>query len=146
MEKNISETAESIMRERFGKDSLIALATVSGDKPFVRAVNSYYEDGCFYVITYGLSDKMRHIGENPCVSICGDWFTGQGRGENLGYILAEENREIAEKLKKAFSGWYNNGHIDEKDFNTCILRIRLERGVLFSGGVRYEVDFEENKG
>lgn len=46
MQKNISQTSENIMKERFGKDSLIALATVSDGKPYVRAVNSYYEDGC----------------------------------------------------------------------------------------------------
>ena len=86
------------MKERFGKDSLIALATVSDGKPYVRAVNSYYEDGCFYVITHELSNKMRHIRENPIIGICGEWFTAQGVGESLGYICANENRELAEKL------------------------------------------------
>ena len=92
MQKNISHTSENIMKERFGKDSLIALATVSDGKPYVRAVNSYYEDGCFYVITYELSNKMRHIRENPIIGICGEWFTAQGVGESLGYICANENK------------------------------------------------------
>ena len=39
--------AQEIMNERFGKDTLIALATVEGDVPAVRAVNAYYEDGAF---------------------------------------------------------------------------------------------------
>ena len=51
--------AQQIMNDRFNKDSLIALATVDGNTPHVRAVNSYYEDGCFYTITYALSNKMK---------------------------------------------------------------------------------------
>ncbi len=143
MQKNISHTLENIMKERFGKDSLIALATVSDGKPYVRAVNSYYEDGCFYVITYELSNKMRHIRENPIIGICGEWFTAQGVGESLGYICANENRELAEKLRRVFSEWYYNGHTDEGDENPCILRIKLESGVLLKNGVRYDVDFRE---
>ena len=57
MEK-LSSQAEKIMNERFGKDSIIALATVKDGVPYVRNVNSYYEDGAFYVITYGLSSKI----------------------------------------------------------------------------------------
>lgn len=51
--------AQEIMKERFGHDTLLSLATVDGDQPFVRTVNAYYEDGAFYVITHGLSNKMK---------------------------------------------------------------------------------------
>ena len=64
--------AQEIMNDRFRKDSLIGLATMDGSRPTVRAVNSYYEDGSFYVITYALSGKMRQIETNPTVAICGD--------------------------------------------------------------------------
>lgn len=50
---------ERIMNERFGKDNVIALATIDRDSPAVRNVNAYYENGAFYIITYALSDKMR---------------------------------------------------------------------------------------
>lgn len=46
---------------RFGRDTLIVLATVDGDIPNVRTVNSYYENGGFYVITYAKSNKMQQI-------------------------------------------------------------------------------------
>ena len=136
--------AQKIMDERFIKDTLIALATMEGDKPQVRAVNSYYEDGAFYVITYALSNKMKQIQANPAVAICGDWFTAHGVGENLGHILDPKNEQIADKLRVAFSQWYSNGHTNEADPNTCILRIRLTDGVLMSHGTKYVIDFTED--
>lgn len=46
MEK-ISGAAEKVMYERFGKDSVISLATCSANVPYVRSVNSFYEKGRF---------------------------------------------------------------------------------------------------
>ena len=133
--------ARQIMAERFGHDCLIALATLDGTRPAVRTVNSYYEDGSFYTVTYALSGKMQQIAQNSDVSICGDWFTAQGIGENLGYILLPENKKIAAKLREIFASWYDNGHTNEADPNTIILRIRLTQGVLMSHGTRYDIDF-----
>ena len=131
----------AIMDERFGHDNLIALATVDGDSPAVRTVNAYYEDGCFYAVTYALSGKIQHIAKNPQVAICGDWFTARGFGENMGHILLPENADMADKLRKVFSEWYGNGHTNEADPNTIILRIKLTEGVLFNHGTRYDTDF-----
>ncbi len=133
--------AQEIMIERFGHDTLIALATADGNVPSVRTVNSYYEDGAFYVITYALSGKMNQINRNSNVAICGDWFTAHGIGENLGHVLDEKNAEMMSKLRSAFASWYGNGHVNEADSNTCILRVRLTDGVLLSHGKRYEIDF-----
>lgn len=141
MEK-LSKEAERIMTERFGKDNVIALATTENDIPHVRNVNAFYENRAFYVITYGLSNKMRQIDQNPLVAIAGDWFTAHGRGENLGYFGKPENTEIAGKLRRAFAEWIDNGHNNFEDENTCILCIRLKDGILFSHGTRYEIDFE----
>jgi len=129
------------MTERFGHDNLIALATVDGDSPAVRTVNAYYEDGCFYTVTYALSGKMQQIGRNPKIAICGDWFTAHGIGESMGHILLPENADMADKLRTAFAEWYGNGHTNEADPNTIILRIRLTDGVLFWHGTRYEITF-----
>ena len=98
MEK-LSAVTEQIMLERFGKDSLISLATTENNVPYVRTVNSFYEDGAFYVLTYALSGKMKQIEKNPVVAIAGDWFTAHGNGVNLGWFGKEENAEIAEKMK-----------------------------------------------
>ncbi len=140
MEKLNAHTSE-LMDKRFGHDNLIALATVGGSVPNVRAVNSYYENGSFYVITHALSGKMAQLRDNPAAAICGDWFTAHGIGENLGWIRKPENAELADKLRVVFAEWYDNGHTEEEDENTVILRIRLTDGVLFHHGTRYEIDF-----
>lgn len=141
MEKHELAKALKVMDERFGRDSEIALATVDNGKPSVRTVNSYYENGSFYVITYALSNKMKQIAVDPSVAICGDWFTAHGVGENMGHIRKQENAELADKLRTVFAEWYDNGHVEEESVNTIILRIRLTDGVLLDHGTKYEIDF-----
>jgi hypothetical protein len=99
--------------DRFGKDSLIALATVEEGIPYVRTVDTVY----------------------------GEWFTAHGMGENLGHVLLPENQAIMEILRAAFAVWYDNGHSNEADPNTCLLKIKLTDSVLFSDGTRYDIDF-----
>jgi Uncharacterized stress protein (general stress protein 26) len=135
------DDAIQILTERFGKDCLISIATADGTQPYVREVNGYFENGAFYVVTYALSNKIRQIEKNDRVAVCGDWFTAQGVGENLGHVLAEEHVEIMTKLRKAFSSWYDNGHTNEDDPNTCLLRVRLEAGVLMKDGEKYDINF-----
>ncbi len=143
MGKKLNAESAAIMNERFSKDNIIALATVDNDMPAVRYVNAYYENGAFYVITYGLSNKMKQIAKNPNISIAGDWFTAHGKGVNLGYFGKSENKDIAKKLKAAFAEWIDNGHNNFEDENTIILCVKLTDGVLFSHGTRYDIDFME---
>ena len=136
--KEISPEAEKIMIERFGKDTVIALATVKNEIPYVRYVDAYYENGAFYIITHAHSNKMKQMENNPTVAIAGDWFTAHGNGVSLGYFGKEENRLIAEKLKKVFAEWIDNGHNNFNDENTIILCVELVDGLLLSHGTRYE--------
>ena len=140
MEK-LTKEIDAILLERFGKDSIIALATAIDNIPYVRNVDAFYENGAFYVLTHGLSGKMKHIEENPAVALSGEWFTAQGKGVHLGYFGKADNARIAEKMRDVFSAWIDNGHNDFDDINTCILRIELTSGILFSNGKRYEIDF-----
>ena len=137
----LNDNLNAILTQRFGKDSLIALATVENGLPRVRTVDGLYLDGAFYVVTHRLSGKMQQIQKNPAIAICGEWFTAQGVGEDLGHVLQEENREIMAAVRSAFAAWYGNGHVNEADPNTCLLKLRLTRGVLFTDGVGYEIDF-----
>lgn len=143
MQKNMTKEAEEILIERFGKDNVLALATTEEGVPYVRNVNALYENGAFYVITYGTSNKMRQIEKNPIVAIAGDWFTAHGTGVNLGYFGKPENSQIALKLRTAFAAWIDNGHNDFNDENTCILCIQLTDGLLLSHGNRYELHFNK---
>lgn len=137
--KKIDREAEKIMIERFGKDTVIALATVGNGVPCVRYVNAWYENGAFYVITDARSNKMKQIENDPTVAIAGDWFTAHGKGINLGWFGKAENRAIAGKLKTAFSEWIDNGHNDFADENTIILCVELTDGLLLAHGTRYEI-------
>ncbi|MBP1561007.1 MAG: pyridoxamine 5'-phosphate oxidase family protein [Oscillospiraceae bacterium] len=134
MKKEINE----IMTERFGKDSLISVATTEDGIPWVRTVDAYYEDGAFYCITHAASNKMRQIAKSNMVAVCGEWFSGHGKGENTGHVRDPKNQEIADKLRNEFASWYGNGHVDEDDPNTCILKITVLDGTLFSNGKRFD--------
>lgn len=133
----LPENIENLMAERFGHDCLISLATAVGGTPYVRTVNSFYKDGSFYVLTYGLSGKMEQIRQNPVVAIAGDWFTAHGRAVDMGWFGQEENQDIAAKMRRVFAAWIDNGHNNFEDVNTRILRIDLTDGLLLSHGTRH---------
>ncbi len=137
---NKYEEGLKLLEEKFGngKDNAISLATIAREtnsdgkpRPVVRSVDAYYEDGTFYVVTYGKSNKMLQIAQNPEVSVAGclEMFTANGVGENLGWVLDPKNAEIRTKLRAAFAEWYDMAN-NEKDENCCILAIRLTRGTL----------------
>jgi hypothetical protein len=101
---NKYEEGLRLMEEKFGngKDNAISLATIAREansdgkpRPVVRSVDAYYEDGTFYAVTYGKSNKMLQIAQNPEVSVAGclEMFTANGIGENLGWVLDPKNAE-----------------------------------------------------
>lgn len=136
-----NKITNTILTERFGKDSMIALATVKDGVPYVRTVDAVYMDGAFYIVTYAQSGKMRQIAKNPVVAVSGEWFTAHGIGKNLGHVLLDENKAVMDVLRAAFAAWYDNGHTNEKDPNTCLLKIGLTDGVLFFNGMRFDIEF-----
>ncbi len=138
----MTKEIDLILEERFKNDSLISVATVDETgKPWVRIVDAIYIDGAFYTITNTATNKMKHICVNPFVAICGEWFSGHGKAESLGYICLEENKALADKLRSAFASWYDNGHTDESDINTVILKIIVTDGIVYKDGKRF--DFNE---
>ena len=134
-----------------GKDNVISLATIARElsadgnpRPVSRDVDAYYEDGVFYIVTWGESTKMRQIAQNPEVSfsVNFEWFSGSGTGENLGWVLDPKNAEIRGKLRTAFAKWYDHAN-NENDKNCIILAIRITRAIVIKdhGAVRYNMDF-----
>ncbi|BCJ93703.1 hypothetical protein acsn021_12720 [Anaerocolumna cellulosilytica] len=134
-----------------GKDNLISLSTIALDlnadgkpRPYVRDVNAYYEDGVFYVAAWAESTKIQQIAKNKEVafSVCCEWFSGNGIGENLGWVLDPKNAELRTKLRKAFAKWYEDIS-NEQDENCIILAIRITRGTVIKdhGAVCYNLDF-----
>lgn len=138
---NFPIEAQNIMNERFGHDRLISIGTSHNNIPYVRTLNCIYQNGCFYAITHAQSAKMKQIEENPVVAICGEWFTGHGVAESLGHVLKDENITIYQTLRASFESWIDNGHIDESNKDTILLCIHMKNGVLYSNGVRYDIEF-----
>ena len=67
------EEGLKLIEEKFGngKDNIISLGTIAREpgangmpRPVVRSVDAYYEDGTFYVVTHGKSNKMQQISLN----------------------------------------------------------------------------------
>ena len=134
-----------------GKDNVIALSTIAMEPsadgtpfPYVRDVDAYYEDGAFYVTTWAKSNKMQQIARNKEVAFAVrlEGISGNGIGENLGWVLDPKNAELRAKLRQAFSDWYDQAN-NEQDENCVILAIRLTQGRIFKdhGAVRYNMDF-----
>ena len=137
---NKYEEGMAILEEKFGngKDNIIALATIAVEpsadgnpRPFVRDVDAYYEDGVFYVVTWGESRKMQEIAKNQevAIAVAFEWFNSSGIGENLGWVLDPKNADLRTKLRTAFAKWYDMAN-NENDKNCCILAIRLTDGII----------------
>ena len=146
------DEAMKLLEEQVGnKDGLITLSTITLEPgangkshPAARIVDAYYEDGAFYTVTYATSGKMQQIAQNPEVAVCiiVENFTADGIGENLGWVCDEKNAEMMTKLRTIFAEWYNEANNDE-DPNTCLLRIRLTKGLWNDAhkGIKNEIDF-----
>ena len=146
------EEAMRTLQEKFGnQDALISLSTIAltGNAdgkpvPAARLVSVYYEDGCFYTVTYATTAKVLQITQNPEVAICYivENFTANGIAENLGWVCDEKNKALMDKIRPIFAGWYNDANNDE-DPNTVLIRIRMTNGVWNDAhaGIRNEIDF-----
>lgn len=147
------EEGIQLIEERCGnkKDNLIALSTIAIEptadaqpRPYVRDVDAYYEDGVFYVSTSATSTKMQQIALNKEVAfaVCGEWFSGNGVAENLGWVLDPKNAELRTKIREAFFNWYDDVS-DEQNKDCIILAIRITNATLIKdhGAVCYHMDF-----
>lgn len=138
---NYFNEAISVMKELYGKDVAMSLATVNGDKANVRVINAYYKDKAFYITSYGLSNKMKEISKNRNVALNHNLFVAHGTGENIGNPLDKGNEKLRDELKKVFFVFYDK-HVNEKDKNTCILKVTLSDALVFANDYKYFIDFE----
>ena len=134
------EKSMSVLSELFGQDYQFSLATAKDNKPSVRVVDIYYEEGAFWVVTYANTDKVKEIEENPNVALCSEFHSFKGNAYNMGHPLKEENRKIRETLINVFQPWYFE-HNDENDMNMCYVKIDLTEGFFHKAGKGYRVNF-----
>lgn len=135
----LNTDTDKILETRFKNGQLIALATSIDNKPYVRAVNAYYEDGVFYVMTDASSGKMKQIAMNPEVAICGHLLNARGIAENIGHVLKPEHEDLMKTLRNALAEWYSYGKVNEEDPDTVILKIRLTQATIVENGNKYEL-------
>ena len=133
-----------------GKDNVLSLATIAREpgangnpRPVSRDVDAYYEDGVFYITTSPGTNKMLQIQQNPEVSFSVNfgWFSGNGTGENLGLLSDPKNAALRDKLRAAFSEWYD--HANSEEDKRCILAVRITSATINHnhGAEFYYLDF-----
>jgi len=135
---------QCIMKDLFAKDYQFAMATVNVDNPSVRFVDTFYDEGCFYVVTYAKSQKVQDIEKNKKISLCNKLYRFNGEAYNIGHPLIEKNKEIRSKLIEAFKPWYFS-HNNENDDNMCYLKIELKEGFIHKDRIGYKVDFKSKE-
>lgn len=138
---NHFDEALEAMKALYGKDIVMALATIDGKKANIRNIDAYYKDKCFYVMTYALSSKMKDIESNPSVALCHNLFVAHGEGKNIKNPTEESNKTLRDELRQVFSAFYDQ-HVDEADINTCILKITLTDAIVFANDYKYRIDFK----
>jgi general stress protein 26 len=135
------EQAKRVLEELFAKDYQFALATSDNTTPSVRLVDTFYDNGAFYIVSYAKSQKAKEIEKNPEIAMCNKLYRFSGKAYNIGHPLSEDNHAIREKLIKAFESWYF-AHNNENDEEMCYLRIDLKHGFFYKDGTGYKIDFE----
>lgn len=132
------------LEQLFGKDCTFVLATANNNIPSARVVDTYYEDGAFWVVTYANSTKGMAIAANPNVALCNNFHTFSGKATNMGHPLKEENAQMRQTLMREFEPWYLP-HNNEDDPNMCFVKIVPTAGFFHKDGTGYRVDFEKKE-
>jgi len=129
-----------VLSDLFSKDFTFVLATAKENVPSARVVDTYYENGIFWMVTYSKSNKMKEIENNPHVALCNNFHCFKCIARNVGHPLNEEKKAIREKLIKVFESWYF-AHNDENDEHMCYVKVEPESGFFHKDGFGYRVDF-----
>lgn len=151
------EDGMKIIEETCGnnKDNVISLSTIStalneqgNPVPWTREVDAFYDDGVFYITTWGKSNKIQQIEKNNQVafSVNFEGITGIGTGKNLGWVLDPKNSGIRDKVRNAFSDWYDQAN-HEEDKNCVLLAIYINEACIFKdhGAIRCDLDVVNKK-
>ena len=141
---NTFEKALKTLEELFSRDYQFALATSKDNIPSVRFVDTFYDDGRFYIVTYAKSQKTIEVESNCNVSLCNKLYRFNGKAYNIGHPVKEENKEIRSKLIKVFEPSYFE-HNNEDDENMCYIKVELDNGFFYKDGTGYKVNFASKK-
>jgi general stress protein 26 len=134
------EKSLNVLNELFARDYQFALATTNNNIPSVRFIDTYYDQCCFYIVTYAKSKKVIEMEINNNVSLCNKLYSFNGVAINIGHPLIPQNSEIREKLIRVFEPWYFK-HNNENDENMCYVKVELTDGFFYKDGKGFKVDF-----
>lgn len=138
----VYEKSLEVMHELFAKDVTFSLATSKDSIPSVRVVDIFYDDGAFWIVTDKKSNKATEIENNPDVALCDRLYRFTGKAYIAGHPFEDENRQIREKLIRAFEPWYF-AHNNENSKDMCYIRVDLQTGFFYHKGIGYSVNFTE---
>ena len=62
------EKSLNVLEEIFAKDYQFALATSNDNIPSFRFVDTFYDNGAFYIVSYAKSQKVKDIEKNSEIS------------------------------------------------------------------------------
>ena len=85
------EKSLSVLTELFAKDCQFSLATAKDNVPSLRVVDTYYQDGAFWIVTYGKSHKVQEIMGNPHVALCSGFYSFTGLAHHAGHVAIPES-------------------------------------------------------
>lgn len=134
----------NVMTELFGKDFTFSFATAMDNIPSIRVIDTFYDNGAFWIVTYAKSNKVKEIESNPNAALCNNLYSFKGKACNVGHPLDAHNKEIRDKLIVAFETWYF-AHNNENDENMCYVKFAPESGFFYKDGTGYKVNFLKNK-
>lgn len=133
-----------VLEDLFSKDCTFNMATAKDNVPSVRVVDTYFDSGVFWIVTYANSNKVIELESNPNMALCDNLYSFKGKGYNTGHPLDAQNSEIREKLIKVFEPWYF-AHNNEAHKNMCYVKFIPEKGFFFKDGTGYKADFEKKE-
>ena len=138
--ENYIKRAKEVMQENFGHVMEMCLASCVDNNVTVRALNTYYNDGKFYVLSKASNSLIHDIATNPRVGLCYGSHNIYGTARSLGHPLEAKNASLRKLLKKQFSLNYGE-YVDENNPEMRIVEVAVTNAETYTRYHRYEIAF-----
>ena len=136
--------AKEVMQENFGHIVEMCVASCVDNNVTVRDVNTYYNDGKFYILSKATNSLVKDISINPRVGLCHGSHNIYGNAKSLGHPLEASNAALRKKLKKQFSLNYDE-YVAEHNPEMRIVEVTVTHAETYTRYHRYEIDFTKGE-
>ncbi len=125
-----------LIEEKYKDDSFVLIATAKDNVPTVRAVDSFFYDGSFWIATDKRCNYVQEIMSNPFTMISDGahnrfWCKAVLRG----HPLDEANKNIREIYTKKFSWYFDVNNEESKE--TCYIKVTPYKGYIHKDKIGY---------